>query len=144
MQRTLQTIEQQRWLRRSDIDFLKALFPTHPPGPPAPPANTRSKRKLEPITWLELAPLLASYNAFVRLWNVHERDDELMLSPTWWDGSTPGHIHPNRLVICRNDGSRVEVQLDLTWSPYFPGLSGLKNEVPFDRIEWAGKSSPRQ
>jgi hypothetical protein len=119
------------WLRQDDVDAMRSRM-AHSDCAPTP---KRKGGAWKPVPWHDLARHIASYNAWVRLWNAHENDWSLPTSPDWWDGETVysgGHVLKLRL----HSGIDVEVKLR-RWGHYHGGLSHCRNEAPMASVVWA-------
>ncbi|GLQ11451.1 hypothetical protein GCM10007913_33830 [Devosia yakushimensis] len=119
------------WSRYEDIQDLKSKLCD---GAFAP-TPARLSRRWTRVDWVDLTQLLASYNAWVRLWNVHETSIDLPLSPEWWDGKIPASVG-SILELVLNDGRIVEVKLR-GWFHFYDGMSFCRNEARVTDVMWA-------
>lgn len=128
---TAHDLDNQSWLRRADLDALRTALAS---GETVP---LTASSTLKPVLWVELASVLASYNAFTRLWNRHETDPALPLSPEWWDG-TVGPARRGRVVTFRVRAGTLRVSVSSPWSFFYEGWSFQKQEIPIAGVRWAG------
>jgi hypothetical protein len=105
------------------------------------PTPSQKGGRWQLITWQDLARYLGSYNAWVRLWNVHETDWSLSMSPDWWDGETVYSTH-DVLKLRFHSGLEVEVKLR-RWQHYHDGWSLCRHEAPIGDVVWARQRRPR-
>lgn len=105
------------------------------------PTPSKMGGRWQPVHWRDLARYLGSYNAWVRLWNVHETDWSLFMSPDWWDGETVYSVG-SVLKLRFHSGLEVEVKLR-RWRHYHDGCSHCRNEAPIGDVVWARQRRPR-
>lgn len=139
-EQVIRDLANQRWLADGDLRDLKARMRVGRYAPPPP----FSEPGLVPVTWSVLANRIASYNAYVRLWNAQETDLHLPTSPQWWDGEEIFDAeHLNHLVLARpSDPKEIIISLR-AWHRYYPGWSHCRHEVHIEQIEWAGQGPNR-
>ena len=103
--------------------------------PPYPKWKFRPMRRREAEAWLE------RYNAWVDVWNRHETDLALPLSPDWPEAVSvfaPG-LPESALVFRPRDGQAGLGVIRLkNWRPYAPGWSFCRMPASAERIVWAG------
>jgi hypothetical protein len=119
------------WVRQDDVDAMRSRM-AHSDCAPMP---SRRSGQWRPVPWQDLASYLGSYNAWVRLWNIHETDWSLPTSPDWWDGEkvcSSGNI----LRLRFHSGLEVEVKLRRWWH-FHDGWSCCRNEAPIASVVWA-------
>jgi hypothetical protein len=85
---------------------------------------------------------LASYNAWAELWNRHERDRSLPLSPDWAEAENIGVIGcslPRSALVFRVRATQRMGAIRVRgWSPFFPSWSFCRNAADPACIVWAG------
>lgn len=124
------------WLSLSDAKAMRSRMAQSE----CAPIPSQMGGRWQPVYWRDLASYLGSYNAWVRLWNVHETDWSLPLSPDWWDGETVYSVG-NVLKLRFHSGLEVEVKL-LRWWHYHDGGPHCRNEAPIGDVVWARQRRP--
>lgn len=94
--------------------------------------------------------VVASYNEWVTLWNKHERNRRLELSPPWEFAANPWWVSGPRsgFMFRINGHRRWGIMRIAGWSAWMPSrhaLDGrfLRQKIDFNKIVWAGWEKPK-
>jgi hypothetical protein len=105
---------------------------------PTPPARYNT----EPMTMADAKRWIDTYDAWVEVWNRHERSRDLPPAPEWPEAhvgaSGIGGIPASVLVFRPRAGDRVGLIRLRKWRPYRRGWSYCRNEADAANIIWAG------
>src|SRR5262245_30634952 len=108
---------------------------------PLPPASFRRKRDgFRPMTEAEAVRWIASYNAWVTIWNKHEGSRDLPLSPPWPEADLVVFLSSLAvLAFAPKDGPyRLGMMRLRRWKHYEPGWSICRQTADAERVVWAG------
>jgi hypothetical protein len=109
---------------------------------PPPPARYQA----EPMTVADAKHWIASYNAWVEVWNRHERDRDLPLSPEWSDAYLLGGAIPASVLAFKPRTGQSHEHLLLNgwgfirlrkWRPFHRGWSYCRTQADPANIVWA-------
>lgn len=109
---------------------------------PTPPPSVAKKLRAEPMTVREADYWIGSYNAWVALWNKHERSTDLPLSPEWDEAVYCYKPYVLTFEI-RKTGRVAFFKPIRQWSPWGEGWSFCREPIVKDQIVWAAWQ-PRQ
>jgi len=101
---------------------------------PLPTTNNKLTRGLLPMTRTEAERWITSYNAWVDLWNEHERSPDLPLDPRWDEASVLGGAIPTS-VLAFSLGNRWGL---IRMSGFHAWRSGSRGHADITKIVWAG------
>jgi hypothetical protein len=106
---------------------------------PMPPRNRY--RLSKPMLVTEARYWIASYNAWVAIWNRHERDTNLELAPPWAEAWFVSFVFcGGRSVLgfkVRTSGHLGLIRLR-GWSAFERGSSMCRQPAAIDQVAWAG------
>lgn len=102
---------------------------------------------LEPVSWKKAAAWIDRYNSFVDLWNQHELDPNLSLSPDWAEADivcTIGSIFPiNTLLFVDHDTQRFHSIFMRKWELWNRKKRAfIRNKADYRKVVWAGVAEP--
>jgi hypothetical protein len=101
---------------------------------PLPTTNSKLTRGLSTMTRAEAEHWIASYNAWVGLWNEHERSRDLPLGPEWAEASFLGGAIP-KSVLAFSLGDRWGL---IRMSSFRAWKNGYRGRADVTKIAWAG------
>jgi hypothetical protein len=109
---------------------------THLPLPPK--SQWGHGRSYVPMTRAEAEYWIASHNAWVEVWNRHERSHDLPLSPDWPEATTIGPIPKSVLAFTPRGQSRTGYIRMRSYQCWEEGWSYCRRPANAANIIWAG------
>lgn len=128
----LSSLRNSAWLTQPQVDTLEAKL--------ADGEMVPSYQDAAPASWVEVANILASFNNWVRLYNIAEEAEKP--TPDWWDGT----IHRwwdeansrAQVSLHLNEGAALIIQVPDSWEQFEPGPSFIRHELWVDDVLAAG------
>lgn len=113
---------------------------------PTPPESVHPWG-FDAMTVGECRRIVASYNAWVEVWNRAERGDcSIPLSPSWSYGEIvmwpSGPV--SALMFLSHCNQRWGVMRVAGWNRWADGMSCCRSPIEFQRVTWAGWENPRR
>lgn len=114
---------------------------------PMPRSSLCRRYRLEPISWAKVEHWIERYNRFVELWNQHELDHGLPLSPEWENASITCPIgsgfSTNTLLFTDRVTQRLHAIHMNRWEPWKRGTNAfIRNKANVQKVMWAGVEEP--